>query len=343
MVAREGIIPGIPVPGPLGSPDQKGRALSEAGLSVRMYRDGDEHGIVRLFGKVFERQMTLREWRWKYLEGEKGRVYSSLAVDDGTGAVAAHYGGVLHRMVFRGEEIYGLAIGDVMVHPEFRGLRLFKRVASLLPGISAEEGIRMGYGFPNDRAMILPEKLGLYERIEELRESVKEAELHAGPVRYLYKLFPLDYSDERIDALWEASGRDLTLSVIRDRRYLSWRYRDHPLFSYELWGLKHRVGSRLKGLAVLRRDGDEVMIMDFVCGRKDLGPLFQKLENSACASGGKSLKLWIPPFLERELERLGFSVRKSSICIPRTTHEKFLQKQEIGGNFFYTMGDTDFF
>lgn len=324
------------------SPIQKGTVVSERRVSVRMYRDGDEHQIVRLFAKVFEREMTLSEWRWKYLGGGKGRVYSSLAIDDGTGEVTAHYGGVLHRMAFRGEEMYGLAIGDVMVHPGFRGLRLFKRVAALLPRVSSEDGIRMGYGFPNDRAMLLPEKLGLYERVEELREAVKKAEFQSSPDRYLYKLFPLEYSDERIDALWEASGGCHELSVIRDRRYLAWRYRDNPLFSYELWGLKRRAGRILKGLAVLRKKNQEVMIMDYVCQKDDMRILFKKLENAVCTSSGKSLKLWAPPFLERQLERLGFAVRNASICVPRTTHESFLRKQEIAGNFFYTMGDTDF-
>jgi hypothetical protein len=323
-------------------PVVKDSTTQRKAITARLYQDGDEHKIVRLFEKVFDRKMTIGEWRWKYLGGEKGRVYSSLAIDDGSGEAIAHYGGVMHRMVFRGKEMYGLAIGDVMVHPGFRGLRLFKRVASLLPQVSSEDGIRMGYGFPNDRAMLLPEKLGLYERIEELREAVKEAEFHRGPFRYLYKLFPLDYSDERIDDLWEASGGWHTLSVIRDRRYLVWRYKNHPLFTYELWGLKRRAGRSLKGLAVLRKNNEEVMIMDYVCKKEDMRILFEKLENAVSASGGKRLRLWAPPFLADDFGRLGFSVRNAAIWIPRTTHEAFLKKHEIAGNFFYTMGDTDF-
>ena len=98
----------------------------------------------------------------------------------------------------------------------------------------------------------------------------------------------------------------------------------------------------LKGLAVLRRNNEEVMVMDYVCRKEDMKTLFEKLENSVSASGGKTLKLWAPPFMADDLGRLGFSVRNTAIYIPRTTHETFLKKHEIAGNFFYTMGDTDF-
>ena len=309
---------------------------------VRLYRTGDEKGITALFREVFGREMTIAEWRWKYLGREKRRVYASIAVNDETGEVLAHYGGVLHRMVYRGKEICGLSIGDVMVHPACRGLRLFKRVASLLPEVAASDGIVMGYGFPNERAMRLPEKLGLYEKVEDLMEGVKEVVFHKGPDRYLYKLFPLEYSDERIDRLWDSVRGYYTLCVVRDRKYFAWRYKNHPLFTYELWGLKIRAGRELKGLAVLKREEGQVMIMDFLQSDGDFRTLFRKLENCAYASGVKMLKLWAPPFLEHKLSAYGFSVRNAAISIPRTTHEKFLMKEEIEGSFFYTMGDTDF-
>ena len=316
--------------------------MSENNISVRLYKEGDENEIVRLFGIVFDREMTIGEWRWKYLGHENRRVYSSIVVNDETGEVSAYYGGVLHRMVYRGKDIYGLSIGDVMVHPKFRGLRLFKRVASLLPEAAAKDGIIMGYGFPNERAMRLPEKLGLYEKVEELKEGLKEAEFHKGIDRYLYKLFPLEYSDERIDSLWKSVRGYYTLSVVRDRKYFTWRYKNHPLFTYELWGLKRRAGRELKGLAVLKREEEQVMIMDFLHSGGNFRTLFRKLENCAYASGVKTLKLWAPPFLEHKLSAFGFSVRNAAISIPRTTHEKTLKKEEIEGNFFYTMGDTDF-
>jgi len=312
-------------------------------LKIRLYEEGDEMGITKLFYEVFEREMSLEEWRWKYVRGGERKVYSAVAVDERDGIVA-HYGGMPHRMIYQGREVYGLAIGDVMTHAGHRGFKLFKEVASLVPDEAVRDGIILGYGFPNERALRLPEKLGLYEKIEDVCEANKETRFWNNAVRYVYKLFPLSYDDRRIDDLWEEEKDNNVLSVVRDRDYLEWRYQRHPLFSYELWGLRKRWSSRLRGLAVLRREDEKerVLIMDFVCPSNKMEALFQKIENVVYAAGGKRLTLWHPEYLKGKMIRMGFSVGSAGTSIPRTTHEQTLRKNEIAGRFFYTMGDTDF-
>ncbi|MCL4475417.1 MAG: GNAT family N-acetyltransferase [Nitrospirae bacterium] len=314
--------------------------MSEASLTIRIYEKGDEYGIVRLFKDIFGREMTLEEWRWKYT-GRSKKVYSTVAVTDSEGVVA-HYGCMLHRMIYQGKEVYGLAIGDVMVHPKFRGTKIFKKIAALAPLEMVRDGIILGYGFPNERAMLLPEKLGLYEKIEDVFEAGAEADLTNNPGRFIYKFFPLRYDDSRIDALWESVKREIRLGVVRDREYLAWRYQGHPFYKYELWGLKKRWGNKLTGLAVLRRDGERILIIDFVCSIDMLNILFQKIGNYSYSTGIKTLKLWFPGYLKNTLGEMGFHINLSGTCIPRTTHERTLTKSEMEGQFFYTMGDTDF-
>lgn len=308
--------------------------------SVRLYQSGDEDGIIRLFNNVFDREMTRAEWQWKYVRGRE-RVYASLAVNH-LGAVIAHYGGLPQRMVHNSKEIHGMAIGDVMVHPSYRGTKLFKKIAELLPPVSALDGFTLGYGFPNERAMRLPEILGIYEKVENVWESVKEVRRINNTARFIYKLFPLDFEDERVDALWNSLKNWIRLAVIRDRDYLKWRYQEHPLFRYELWGVKKRFQQKLIGFAVLRREGEELLLIDFLCPLRHLVVLFQKIENYAVVSGSRKLRLWHPEYLNKRFEDLGFTVSKSGTCIPRTTHPAWLKKDEIKGHFFYTMGDTDF-
>ncbi|GAB4419291.1 MAG: hypothetical protein OHK0032_15190 [Thermodesulfovibrionales bacterium] len=315
--------------------------MSEASLTIRIYEKGDEHGIVKLFKEVFGREMTLEEWRWKYTGRGNKKVYSSVAVNE-SGEVVAHYGGMPHRMVYQGREVYGLAIGDVMVHPKFRGFKLFKKAAAMVPDEAVKDGIILGYGFPNERAMALPEKLGLYEKVEDVFEASKEAKFFNNLNRFIYKFFPLSYDDSRIDALWESVKREVKLGVVRDREYLAWRYERHPLYRYELWGLKKRWGNRLAGLAVLKRDGERMLIIDFVCSINMLNILFKKIGNYAYKTWIKTLTLWLPEYLRPAIEEMGFLVNPTRTCIPRTTHEKTLTKDEMKGKFFYTMGDTDF-
>lgn len=315
--------------------------MVEQKLAVRLYKAGDENGITKLFREIFGREMTLEEWKWKYLSDGNNKVYSSVAVTE-TGEIVAHYGGMVHQMVFNGKEIRGLSIGDIMVHPKYRGTKLFKKVAELVPEEAVTDGIMLGYGFPKERAMLLAEKLGLYEKIEDVYEAYKETRFNNNINRFIYKLFPISYDDPRIDSLWESVQSEIGLSVIRDRVYFNWRYKRHPFFKYELWGFKGRFSNRLLGIVILRRENEKILISDFVCKKDMLKPLLQKTENYASTCGFKTLSLWLPEYLSKEIGDLAFNIKLTGTCIPRTTHDKTLKKNEIKGKFFYTMGDTDF-
>ncbi len=310
-------------------------------IRVRLYKPGDEIGIITLFEEIFGREMSLREWAWKYTRDGSRKVYSSVAISD-SDKIVAHYGGMVHRMIYYGKEIKGLAIGDVMVHPKFRGVSLFKKIAAMVPEEAVKDGIVLGYGFPNERAMRLPEKLGLYEKVEDIFEANREANFTNNIARFIHKFFPMAYDDSRIDALWESVKGEIKLGIVRDREYLVWRYREHPFYKYELWGLKKRSGNKLTGLAVLRRDGERILIIDFVCSVDMIKILLQKIENYSYTSGMKTLTLWFPQYLKNKISETGFNINPAGTCIPRTTHEKTLTKEDVAGKFFYTMGDTDF-
>lgn len=309
---------------------------------IRLYKPGDEIGITALFKEIFDREITLEEWRWKYIESYPKKVYSSVAVSGEMGIVG-HYGGVCLPLIYRGRPAYGLSICDVMIHPSFRGIKILRRLSSLVPSEAAKDGIIMGYGFPNKNTLMKPAlSLGIYEHVEDVLEGNKEAKFHNDPIRYAFKFFPLDYSDIRIDRLWEECKADLSLAVVRDRDYLRWRYQRHPFFQYELWGLKKRWGHKLLGLTVLRREAERILVIDFLCMSDMMEILFHKIENYSFVCGKKSLTLWFPDYLQNILACLGFSIKPSCTSIPRTTHEKALTKNEMAGIFFYTMGDTDF-
>ena len=56
--------------------------------------------------------------------------------------------------------------------------------------------------------------------------------------------------DDRIEALWEHARRPCAAMVIRDQRYLDWRYRGRPDASYFLYGVER--GAELAGILVAR-------------------------------------------------------------------------------------------
>lgn len=323
-------------------PDLQARPTRSGDVTVRLYQEGDEYGIVKLFKEVFGREMTLDEWRWKYKNHRNNTVYAAVA-EDALYGIVGHYGGVPLRMLHNGMEIKGLSICDVMISKGFRGLKTFRAITHKMEDILYDARFSMVYGFPNENTLLRPgEKLGLFERVEDVYSLTKQTMFNNNIKRLLYRIFPLEFEDKRIDILWNEAKRGLPLAVIRDRDYLTWRYKKNPLFSYELWGLRKRWDNNLLGLAVIKRESDRMLLMDLVFMDNYLIPLIQKLENLAFTAGARTLSLWLPCRYHTPLQKIGFNVAPAGTTIPRTTHTGFLKKSDIEGNFFYTMGDTDF-
>ena len=203
----------------------------------------------------------------------------------------------------------------------------------------------MCFGFPTEDTLMLPaekEKLNIMERCIFISEAEKEVRFHNTLIRFLYRLSPLSFRDERIDRLWESVRDNLEFAVIRDRDYLGWRYGAHPLFSYELWGLTKRLGKNLLGLAVLKKElSEKLRVMDIIVRGESLFPLLEKVENLVYVSGKKKICMWLPNRFHPLLNANGFNlVEQGVIC--RVVGKNFIAKDTIAKMFYFTMGDTDY-
>ena len=315
-----------------------------AEFNVRFYQTGDEEGITVLFKQIFGREMTLDEWRWKYQSlGEK--VYSVVG-ENSSGKIVAHYGLIPHRMVFEGKEGRTVMIADVMVDANYRGMKSLKKLVKFPEEPVRAGGVPFGYGFPGENILMLPaEKLGLFERVEDVMEASKEIGREGHNVRrYLFSFFELGCRDERIDELWKAFRETFPVMIIRDRRFLEWRYERHPLHRYTVLGMRKRWRKELIGIAVLRRfNEEESLLMDFLYRQSSFSVLLSGVERYVASTfRTKRLKVWIPPMLAGHFRDRGYSIKPAGTSIPLTTHAKTFRKEQIRDRFFYTMGDTDF-
>lgn len=326
---------------PAGARERPERG-SRKEVIVRPYREGDEHGIVRLFREVFGREMSLDEWRWKYRgQGNEG-VFSVVAVSSDQ-EIVGHYGGVPLRCVYMGGEVRGLANCDVMIHRAFRGFWLLRRLIASFVKQAMGNGFVTSHGFPTEETLMLPaEKLGIMERCATVRDARKKAVFNNNAVRLMFKLFPLDYGDPRITRLWEAVRDSYAFAVVRDQDFFRWRYRDNPLFSYRLWGLRRRWGRELSGIVVTKEDtAEEMSVMDMLFKPGVLVPLLQKTENLSCAAGKERLLLWMSETYQPLLGEIGYTIGDRS-ALAQLVGEKFISKDIIASKFYFTMGDTDY-
>jgi len=311
-------------------------------VTVRLYRDGDEAGIRELFREVFGREMTAGEWQWKYKPPGREKVHSVVAVSQNN-TIVAHYGGMPVRVSYRGTGIRALASTDVMTSRRYRGFVLLRKIMTYFRDKALEDGFRICHGFPTEKTLMQPaEKLGIIERCTPVAEASKMAAFRNSIARFTYCLEPIGFDDDRISLLWDASAQINRFAVVRDGDYLLWRYRDHPVFLYQCWGLTRRWGKDLLGIAVTKTTQDDTLpVMDLVFTGNALVPLLGKLENLCCSSGRKRLVLWLPAYFHGILRGLGFSIAETA-TLARFVADAFISRHEIANDFYFTMGDTDY-
>lgn len=306
-------------------------------------RPADAPAMRTLFSRVFGQEMSEALWRWKY-GGDRGR---GVIAKRGT-EVIAHYGGMTREIRYRGRPMRASQICDVMVDVADRGA-LTRRGPFTLTAESAAElfslGHGVGFGFPNRRAMVVAERLGLYEEVGRLTE------LHWPPLsvrpRLATRIRPYDPARDAAAAngCWAAMAADLDDAIVgvRDAAWIARRYLDHPVHRYEVLLVTRRFGGRPPGLIVLRlHDDRRCELVDLVGPFAALPALVVQARRVAGMRGATELYCWISePFAER-LRGPDGETRPLDVRIPTSIHAPGPPVAELMDRWWLMGGDTDF-
>jgi GNAT superfamily N-acetyltransferase len=267
-------------------------------LEFRHYGPGDEARIIELFERTFGRTMGREEsaghWEWEYLRNPSGKQAILLAFAGET--LAAQYAVLPLRVQVDGREMDGALSLDTATDAAFRGRGLMPKLAEQLYAELAEQGYVAVFGFPNVLStpiifgklrwqelapfplLLKPlsgavrrklgERGGAWKPLAILAEGVWAAwrprprRLPSGLEAVEVRRFPDD-----TDEFWQRASPGKRFIVVRDRRYLDWRYADNPEHLYHLWTLREQ--GRLVGTMVTRvepRFGLQTgFILDVLC------------------------------------------------------------------------------
>lgn len=223
-----------------------------------------------LFKKTFHHEMTPATWQWKY--------GSNLSHEIGIwreNKLIAHYGGIARKILFFGQPQIAVQIGDVMVDTNERGTLTRKGPFSLMAATFLERYIGygkpylIGFGFPNERAMKVAERLGLYAEVGRMVECSWNTRSRFPLWGTRLQLIDRDQTDFAITAVnecWQRMAANLQTAVIgvRDWQYLQHRYLDHPFQQYQILLVKSRFSGRARGILVLRYDPEGCEIVDLI-------------------------------------------------------------------------------
>jgi len=267
-------------------------------FEFRQYRPGDEALIIDLFERNFGRTMgraeSVRHWEWEFLRNPSGKQAILLAFAGET--LAAQYTVLPLRVQVDGRVMDGALSLDTVTDAAFRGRGLMPKLAEQLYAELAKHGYVAVFGFPNVLSTpiifgklrwqeLAPFPLLLKPLKGALRGKLGERGGAWKPLAFLGewawaalrpRARPLPSGLEAIevkrfpddtDEFWQRASRGKRFIVVRDRRYLDWRYADNPEHLYRLWTLREK--GKLVGTLVTRvesRFGLQTgFILDLLC------------------------------------------------------------------------------
>lgn len=304
----------------------------------------DREDCHRLFERAFGEAPDPNLWEWKYGEG---RGFSTIARREGR--LVAHYGGVSRRILFLGVKAHAVQICDVSVDPAERGVMTktgaFTSVAAFnqINTMGLDDRHLCGYGFPNQRHVVLGERAGFYAEVETLVELKWDCRPRRPSILTTARPVRLAKKAAAITRLWLAMARDLAsaILVVRDVEYLRYRYESHPTVDYRLFLVRRRWGVSL-GLLVLRFDGDLCRLVDVVGPVASLSQLIQSARQIAADAGCLKLVMWITSGQAYRFQSAETDVQPLDIKIPGNCLVERVPVETLRNRWWLMMGDTDF-
>ncbi len=334
-------------------------------LTLRDVAVGDMAAVLALHNAVFKSETDARWYAWKYgAETEQG---GGQAVGAWHGNdLIAYCGGLPRSLWLHGKNLQGLQMGDVMVHPAWRGIltrqgpffHVTHRFHTSRLGAEHSRPFQLGFGFPNLRHLRLGVVLGLVHdggKIESLHWSTQTTPGPHLPWHWRWqRLMP---SDPRFDQTINAAWRNMRVQAPhlllgqRDAAYLRWRYVDRPMAfgidsdvvpRYCFFELKRPWNASGTGIAVLDLKSVSAHWLDWV-GPAALMPLAAtacRLE--AARAGFAELMAWASPAVARQLSDTGIARREVAAGLGISAASDLTTRDALGLPWWLMGGDTDF-
>lgn len=318
------------------------RLVHQPRWRISLAQEDDHADIAALFSQVFGHELTPELWNWKYGEGRGNAV---IARRDGQ--LIAHYGGMVRQIRNQGEPDWALQIGDVMVHPQERGVLTRQGPFLLVAATSAELHGPLGFGFPTERAMQVAERMGLYGRAGQLAQ-LAWAPAHPRPRwRTTVRHLQLDSPEEHrrsVDELWGRMAADLRASVVGERgwRYVSHRYLAHPANEYDVVLVRERFARKALGVVALRRHADVCELLDLIGPLRHFPVLIDQARRLCARWGLPRLYGWITRNHIAAWAFHGAVEEPLDIQIPTSSWTQDERADRLRDRWWLTAGDTDF-
>lgn len=307
---------------------------------VRPATPDDAPELSRLFLEVFGHERPEQVWRWKFFGHPIG---ASSWVTEAEGRIVAHCGSTAVRFSLQGTPILALQLVDFMSHPRYAGGigggGIFARTTTaMFRDVLSRTPAKLLYGFPGERHRLAGERLLGYTTAGAVGEITIESASNDVETR------PLEIAD--LDRFGEIPS---PLHAMRDRDLLQWRYLEHPSATYEVVETSRRFLRKPRALAIVRRDGDGIRLMETggSFAPHDVKALVERLSGLGAPVVG-----WCSPdhMITNRFRDAGcdVTIRDHSLAAawflesPDPARRRFFTSDAPrGSDFYFTLGDYD--
>ncbi len=310
---------------------------------------GNAGEMCQLFAQVFGKSLSVDYWQWKYRQsGGHG-----IGAWDGEQLVA-HYGGIGVDVVLDGKLVRAVEICDVMVSPAVRNSvrkysPFYLATSTFIDRfVGYGQEFELGFGFPNDRHLLLAERLGFYSEVGTMSELrfPKAAARFTDRFNHWQSVEADQFSHHanELDALWEQMWRSMPAAIVpsKSAAKLQYRFLQHPEHRYQVWLLRQRITGKVKAAVVLKIDPERILLMDLIGARADFTSNLRQLVNSVAQHWSQPLVFWLSTAHAERLEIAGLEIKPLHISTPANIWTKGPTAAELMNRWWLTAGDTDF-
>jgi len=234
-----------------------GLVMGSGELDFRLYREGDEQGILRILSEEAGLRYSIDHWTWLLPLGEKGR---AIVVGERGSEIVAVCAGCRLRFAIDGRELAAVELRGLA--PRDRGDR--ERVVDyFIDTFASPESFALAMAhFEFEGAEQTP-----------VTALVREKAGSVTPRRLLYRAEPARDWEPRLDALWERARNSYPVSVVRNADRALRRFAGHPSVQHHRFLVFPRYSSSPVAVAVFAKHGSECCWLDVIWDHEHPGAL----------------------------------------------------------------------
>ncbi len=292
--------------------------------------------LANLFKRSFGRSIDPLFLKWRYFDNPHGEMLVNVQIEDET--IIANYSASPCILNIDGYSLKTALSMTTMTDPAFAGRGLFNKLASELYNHMTEKRYGMIWGFPNFNSHYsFVNKLGwtdIYE-LPTMQLVLKAQPIDSGCFE-TDNQFLLNYEQSQ-----NFSGLNY---VVKDHKYLQWRYARNPLNQYTNVVLAH--DGYVSSYCVIKSYQQQLDIVDFQAKDRDEGHvLLRQVMHFALKNDMEAVNCWAPRhhFMHGLCERLGFVNREPITYLGAKVLASGLQNNSVYNysKWFIQMGDSD--